>query len=294
MEIITSIPILKNPVRILKDIAKFWDHVSPGWKEIWGPHIHHGFYENTENNGICPPLVAQEKLLEKLCQLLKPQADNQILDVGCGMGGSSIYLAKNYHAKVIGISLSQNQLNIATKETKKQGLSTVSYKIEDAHTLASFSAETFDIVWSLESCEQFYDKALFIEQAFRVLKPGGKLMLATWCADREFYQGKLARNYQDLCKSFDLPYMPTMEYYKKILEKDYLIETLQDWSAYVKDSWHYAILHLKNYSFFQLLRIAGLSGIKFIRKLNIMNHAFQTGQLRYGLFIAKKPEFPKS
>lgn len=285
MEISTSIPVLTNSSKILTKIENFWDKLTPAWQAIWGPHIHHGFYEEGQ---ICPPQTAQEKLLEKICQVLKPQPNHSILDVGCGMGGSAIYLAKIFQSQVTGISLSQKQLAIAKDATKLQNLSTLSYRIEDAHTLKSIDSESFDIVWSLESCEQFYNKDLFIEQAFRVLKPGGRLMLATWCADQEYYQGQLAKDYLKLCSAFDLPYMPSQEHYRQILEKYFTIETLQDWSINVKNSWQYAIEHLKHYSILQLLKLGGIRGMLFIRSLNLMNRAFQSGQIRYGFFIAKK------
>jgi tocopherol O-methyltransferase len=287
MEVTTSIPVMTNATKIIANIAKFWDKTSLGWREIWGQHIHHGYYENGEDQYSLTAAAAQENLLDKLCILLKPQAGDLLLDVGCGMGGSSIYLTKNYNAKVTGISLSITQLKIAREATKTQELS-VTYKYDDAHYLANFEDNTFDIVWALESCEQFYDKALFIKQAFRVLKPGGKLLLATWCADREKYSGIAAKHYVSLCKGFDLPYMPTMTYYQQLLEKHFAVTVMQDWSDNVKNSWEYGINKLKNFSFWKLFTIGGLTGVKLVSKLKLMSCAFKSGQIRYGVFIAIK------
>jgi len=290
MKIATSIPVITNSAKIIADIAKFWDRTSLGWREIWGQHIHHGYYETGEDQSTTPAALAQEKLLHKLCLLLKPTAADLLLDVGCGMGGSSIYLAKNFNTKVIGISLSETQLEIAKQATKLQKLSNVEYKYDDAHCLASFDDNVFDIVWALESCEQFYDKSLFIEQANRVLKPGGKLMLATWCASSETYVGTEAKTYLALCKAFDLPYMPTIPHYHSLLEKHFSVTTVEDWSEHVKNSWEYGIKQLKKYSILHLVSKGGITGIKLIGKLKLMSQAFKSGQIRYGVFIARKQD----
>lgn len=79
MKIKTNESLIQNQGAITNKIANFWDQVSAGWRQIWGPHIHHGFYEN---NQTITPLEAQEKLLEKLTAVLKIPAYSRILDVG--------------------------------------------------------------------------------------------------------------------------------------------------------------------------------------------------------------------
>jgi len=42
----TSQPIMTDNLKTTGNIAAFWDKISEAWREIWGPHIHHGYYEN--------------------------------------------------------------------------------------------------------------------------------------------------------------------------------------------------------------------------------------------------------
>lgn len=205
------------------------------------------------------------------------------------MGGSSIYLASHYQVKVIGITLSQTQLAIAAADAASQHLNQIIFKIEDALSLTSFADQSVDIVWSLESCEQFYDKSLFIEQAYRVLKPGGKLLLVTWCSDRVVYSGRLAKKYKQLCTAFDVPYMPTIDWYADLLKKNHftLIESL-DWSEQVKKSWEIGISLLKQYSLWKLFKMVGLRGVLFAWQVRLMRTAFAEKRVRYGVFIASK------
>jgi tocopherol O-methyltransferase len=286
LKIRTDQAISDSREKITRTIASFWDQISEGWRIIWGPHIHHGFYENDR---MLTPLQAQEILMHKLAAKLEISAQSKILDVGCGMGGSSLYLAGNYGANVTGITLSCKQKEIAEKQARESQTQQVNFKIEDALSLASFENNSFDIVWSLESCEQFYDKALFLQQAFRVLKPGGQLMLATWCSGHEEYADKLAKKYAKLCREFDLPYMPTMAHYRKILENQHFeVKEILDWSAQVQKSWDVGISLVNVMGLLKMLKLGGWRGLRFARQIKLMRDGFYDGRVKYGVFIAKK------
>jgi len=286
MLIKTSQPIIHDREKITRQIAHYWDKLSGCWETVWGIHIHHGYYENNQS---ISPNDAQVQLIEKLVNLLDIAPEARILDVGCGMGGSSIYLAKHCNAVVTGITLSQKQVDIATGNARKNNINTVSFKTEDALRLASFADNSFDIIWSLESCEQFFDKSMFIEQAYRVLKPGGTLMLATWCSSREEYEGTLAKKYQKLCLAFDLPYMPTIACYQELLKaQQFAVNVSSDWTQHVKKSWDVGVSLLSAYSVIQALKMGGWRGFRFARQVKLMQEAFHQDRVKYGVFLATK------
>lgn len=282
-----QLTITQDRRKVTHSIAEFWDKTSKGWQTVWGPHIHHGYFENKQET----PLEAQEKLIEKLVVLLKMSPEDEILDVGCGMGGSSLYLATKYHARVTGVTLSQKQVDIATQLAENGQIRNVSFKVEDALSLASFPNNRFDIVWSLESCEQFYDKELFIKQAFRVLRPGCKLMLATWCSDADEYEGLQAKEYQKLCNSLQLPYMPTIDRYVEMLRRQgFTINQTWDWSANVKGTWEAGLASLRAYSLLHLFKMSGWRGLRFKEQAKLMQEAFNQHRVKYGVFLASKPQ----
>ena len=266
-------------------IADFWDKTSRGWQTIWGPHIHHGYFETDRET----PVEAQENLLEKLAALLAISPHHEILDAGCGLGGSSLYLAKKYGARVTGITLSPKQVEMASSLARQERVERVLFKVEDALSLTSFPDNTFDLVWSLESCEQFYDKPLFIRQAFRVLKPGGQFLLATWCSDADAYEGRQARRYRQLCVSLQLPYMPTIHRYEAFLKGEgFAIRQTLDWSRHVRKTWEAGLASLHQYSLLEKFRMAGWRGIIFATDARLMRDAFIEGQVKYGVFLAYK------
>lgn len=286
MIIKTNQTLISNRENITNKIANFWNQISEGWQTVWGTHIHHGYYENGQE---FTPQKAQENLIEKLVNLVVIAPQSKILDVGCGMGGSSIYLAKHYDASVTGITLSAKQVEIAKRKAEENSIKNVSFKIEDALLLESFSDNSFDIVWSLESCEQFFDKEMFLKQAYRVLKPDGKLMLATWCSSQDEYEGRLAKKYQKLCSAFDLPYMPTIECYRELLNANHFsIKQALDWSSFVEKSWDIGISLINTYSMIQLLKMSGWRGLRFAKQIKLMRDAFKQNRVRYGVFLAVK------
>jgi MPBQ/MSBQ methyltransferase len=112
----------------------------------------------------------------------------KVLDVGCGVGGTSRYLAKKLgsQASVTGITLSPNQVKRATELAVEQNVDNAKFTVMNALEM-EFEDNSFDIVWACESGEHMPDKEAYINEMMRVLKPGGKFVMATWCQrdDRE-------------------------------------------------------------------------------------------------------------
>lgn len=125
-----------------------------------------------------------------------------MLDVGCGVGGTSRYLAAHLGCTVTGITISGKQVQIATRLSKAEaekeagpdvtadadgfwslGKGKVRFIELDAERMGEFFASeegTFDAVWISEALSHFPNKGLFFRNASRVLKVGGRLALADW------------------------------------------------------------------------------------------------------------------
>lgn len=267
-------------------VAKFWDQISSAWDEIWGPHIHHGYYTADE----VTPLQAQERLIEELSKFAELGDGLRMLDAGCGMGGSSLYLAQRRQAEVTAITLSSRQVEIAQEKVAAAGCSTVEFRVEDALAMPTLEDATFDLVWSLESCEQFFDKPRFLEQALRVLRPGGKLMLATWCSSKETFTNRDARKYRKLCEAFDVPYMPTISAYSQmIVDAGFELRKEANWKKQVEKSWDIGIALAGEKPLWYVFKRTGLRGLKFLKQLQLMRDAYRQERLEYGVFLAQKP-----
>ncbi|MGD1905265.1 MAG: methyltransferase domain-containing protein [Leptolyngbyaceae cyanobacterium] len=144
----------------------------------WGEHIHLGHYGT-------PPhrkdfLAAKSDFVHEMVHwggLSALQNGQTLLDVGCGIGGSSRILARDYGFSVTGVTISPQQVKRAQELTP--GNLDAKFQVDDAMAL-SFPDASFDVVWSVEAGPHMPDKAVFARELMRVLKPGGILVLADW------------------------------------------------------------------------------------------------------------------
>src|SRR6516162_101923 len=87
-----------------RSIRNHYDLATPFYRLLWGPHIHHGLWEGDES-----PDDAQRRLIDRLAKSAALAAGQTVLDVGCGMGGSTIELARRFGCTVTGLTLSPVQ-----------------------------------------------------------------------------------------------------------------------------------------------------------------------------------------
>jgi hypothetical protein len=131
----------------------FWCACSSTlWEEVWGEHMHMGHYGeagNEKKTDSAAQIDMVDRLLDWGIGSDKPPAD--VLDVGCGVGGSSRHIARRFGSKVTGITLSFLQCEHAQQRSEKEGLSaSTRFLVADALSLP-FEDNSFDLVWSLES-----------------------------------------------------------------------------------------------------------------------------------------------
>jgi MPBQ/MSBQ methyltransferase len=258
----------------------------------WGEHIHLGHYGS-------PPqqkdfLAAKYDFVHEMVRwssLDKLPPGTTLLDVGCGIGGSSRILAIDYGFSVTGITISPQQVKRATELTP-QGLD-VQFLVDDAMAL-SFPDASFDVVWSIEAGPHMPDKAVFARELMRVLKPGGVLVVADWNQrdDRQvplnFWEKPVM---QQLLDQWSHPAFSSIEGFAELLEATGLVQgevITADWSQETLPSWLDSIWQ-------GIARPEGLvrfgpSGfIKSLREvptLLLMRLAFGTGLCRFGMFRA--------
>lgn len=117
--------------------------------------------------------------LAEVCCIVE---DSYVLDVGCGVGITACYLAKEYGCKVVGVDLSEMMVKRSKERTKRKNIEDkVEFKIGDAQDLP-FKDGVFDAV-ICESVVAFpEDKQKVVSEYVRVTKPGGYVGMneVTW------------------------------------------------------------------------------------------------------------------
>ena len=281
-------------------IQQFYDASSGLWEQVWGEHMHHGYYGPTGNEKK-DRRQAQIDLIEEFLSWAGVKdvgentgSDPQILDVGCGIGGSSLYLAQKFKAQAVGITLSPVQASRATERVQEAGLATaVKFQVADALDMP-FANDTFDLVWSMESGEHMPDKEKFLQECYRVLKPGGTFLMATWChrpitpATGELTADE-KRHLAEIYRVYCLPYVISLPEYEAIAHRlSFQHIHIADWSDAVAPFWDIVID-----SAFEPKAIVGLfqSGwatVQAALSLGLMSRGYRRGLIRFGLLCANK------
>src|SRR5262245_23809218 len=101
------------------------------------------------------------------------RADMRVLDLGCGIGGSSRYLASALGCRVTGVDLTREYIEVARELTRRCGLTNrIDYQVADALALP-FADGSFDHVYSHNVTMNIEDKTGLAAEVARVLKHGG-------------------------------------------------------------------------------------------------------------------------
>lgn len=276
-----------------RQIQQFYDASSGLWEEIWGEHMHHGYY-GPDGNIKKDPRKAQIDLIEELLNWAGVQRAENILDVGCGIGGSSLYLAQKYSATAIGITLSPVQAGRAKERAREAGLSAkADFQVADALNMP-FADNSFDFVWSLESGEHLPDKVKFLQECYRVLKPGGTFLMATWC-HRPItpLEGDLTpdeqKHLEEIYRVYCLPYVISLPEYENIA-RDISFQNIRtaDWSKAVAPFWDEVIFSAFNLKAIIGLLRSGWGTIQGALSLGLMKRGYDRGLVRFGLLCGNK------
>ncbi|HEY9748696.1 MAG TPA: methyltransferase domain-containing protein [Allocoleopsis sp.] len=282
---------------LYQQIQQFYDASSGLWERIWGEHMHHGYY-GLDGQEIKERRQAQIDLVEELLKWADVNQASTILDVGCGIGGSSLYLAEKFQAAATGVTLSPVQATRATERSREAGMSNLStqpsaqFFVKDALN-TGFADNSFDLVWSLESGEHMPDKRKFLQECYRVLKPGGTLIMATWCHRPTTPDEPLTtderQHLADIYRVYCLPYVISLPEYEAIA-RQLTFQNIRtaDWSDAVAPFWDKVIESaLTPDAIFGLL-LSGWTTIQAALALTLMSRGYQRGLVRFGLLCGTK------
>ncbi|OWM72599.1 hypothetical protein CDL15_Pgr013067 [Punica granatum] len=290
-----------------KGIAELYDEFTVIWEEMWGEHMHHGFYDLSDDRlalsrtidealrsasvpseeedpsksktpkrtvdvvwevfcgdhmdhndsspvsfSISHDRLAQVRMMDEALRFasipsveedpFKSKTPNRIVDVGCGTGGESVYLARKYGAKCWGFTLSPFQVEKANALAILRGLSDqVSFLVGDALS-QPFPDGQFDLVWSMESAEHMPDKKKFLNELLRVAAPGGTIIITTWChrdlkADEDSLQSWEKEILDKFHKDYHLPLCSRADYVKLLQSLPVEDVKTADWTQHITPFW---------------------------------------------------------
>lgn len=272
-----------NPEITREAVRSHYDRLSLFYRWLWGEHIHHGFWENGET-----PAEAQSKLIQRLVARAQIPHGARVLDVGCGFGGSAMWLARELDCSVLGITLSPAQAAIAERKVRAAGLSDrARFEVRDANHLDALRPQSFDVVWVVECSEHLPDKARFVRQCAHLLRPHGVLALAAWLAVGS--SPSASNRVEEICRGMLCPSLGSMRDYTDWLAESGFEEIIaDDVTENVEKTWEIGEAILRRPLVRALLPWMGKQTRQFARTFPLIRQAYATGAMAFGLFTARK------
>ena len=296
-------PLVESTRTLNEGIAKFYDESSTLWENVWGAsggdgtHMHHGYYgkgNRGENGASIDHARAQVDMIDESLRWAGVTTCDKVLDVGCGIGGSSRHMARKFGCRGEGVTLSPVQAGRANALAEQEGLGDkVKYQVADALAMP-FEDESFDFVWSMESGEHMPDKTKFVNELARVCAPGGRILIVTWC-HRVLDEGKELEPAEKvlldrICDAYYLPAWCSIADYERLAREAGMVDIkTEDWSDEVKPFWKGVIATALTWQGVLGLIKAGPATLRGALVMPLMQTGLATGTIKFNLITMRKP-----
>jgi tocopherol O-methyltransferase len=267
-------------------IQNHYDVSTLFYRLLWGQHIHHGFWSADES-----PSIAQIQLTQELAKLAGIQRGSVVYDIGCGMGGSSRWLAKNLDCRVTGVTLSPFQRFWAATESRLGQYETRPKFLRADAEVIDFPDQSANAVWSIECTEHLFDKPAFFARAARWIKPGGCFALCAWLAGESPMTDTQIAEATKVCEGMFCPSLGSQSDYVNWFEKSGLqVRAKTLCTAQVKQTWEICRKRVERTGVRYLAKVLGKNHVLFLDHFDAILNAYDSGAMEYGMFVAVKPD----
>ena len=169
----------------IDSVRQYYEECHIDYRIVWrlerNLFIHFGYFDEKCKDHA----AALENMNREMLKRTSILASDRVLDAGCGVGGSSLWITKQTGATVAGVNIQPLHLELARAECARRGLADrVGFENQD-YCDTGFDSESFDVVWALESVCHCDDKRRFLDEAFRLLRPGGRLIVGDFIQLRQ-------------------------------------------------------------------------------------------------------------
>ena len=235
--------------------------------------------------------MAQLQLTKYLAELANVSIGAELLDIGCGFGGSSVFLARNYQARATGITISPVQVEMAQRAAAAEQVD-AQFLLMDAEAL-TFTKQ-FDLLWSVESISHYHDRRKFFLDAVRFLKPGGTFALTDWFKRAGLSPAQTRKFVRPIEQGMFIELETMDDYESHLIESGLEIVHRLDLSQQCARSWDLGLDIIRDRSFWALAAKQGRHFVTYLRAFRAIQAGYRSGNFVYGLFVARKPIGPEA
>jgi sarcosine/dimethylglycine N-methyltransferase len=249
---------------------------------IWGGNLHMGLFERPDE----PLLAAQMRANDRMAAAAAFKPGQTVFEAACGVGSTARYLAKNQGVRVRATNIAETQLTEGRELTEQAGLShLIDFSYADYHELP-FPDASFDVWWCQEALLYAIDKRRVFDEAIRVVRPGGRLIMSDLLladsvagAEREEFTGILKAPNMWSIRQWDelVAQLPV-----KILER-------RDWASHTEATFKNVLANLMQVRAEFTERVGADIVDNSIKRVTIQYDAARSGQLGWCFYALARP-----
>lgn len=267
-----------------------WDYRHL-WRSEKAGALHFGYYDaNTRNH-----VDALRRMTTHLASLVGITATDRVLDAGCGLGGCAIRLVQRFGCRVTGVNITPFQVTAATEAASAAGVGDAVDITQADITDTGLPDGSHSVIWALESVVHVEDKDAFLREAYRVLEPGGRLMIAEYLVrESPPLNATDAADLRTWCRGWAMPGLLTeSEYRRRLAASGFEDVQVFDLSRNVAPSLQRLrrLIRLLNPTApaFRLLRVLGKVPADNLQASAAQVRLFRSGGWTYDVVLARKP-----
>jgi 27-O-demethylrifamycin SV methyltransferase len=266
-----------------------YDRIMPAWRLLMGRNLHYGCFAAPEEDLD----AATDNLTLRLAQHARLSAGLDVLDVGCGDGQNSCFLAEQFGCRVTGISTGKKGVDRARRLSRARVLTrTVAFRVRDGMD-NGFPAASFDRIWVLQSSHFMLDKRRLLDECVRVLRPGGRVALGDIMLRSPLPMTEIVRHREEfllLHRVFGRAKMEPLEAYRSLAEECGLqVDVLEDLSAQTLptfDRWRRNAATHRD----RVIELVGETlWREFLAASDVLERFWKQGRFGYGILAGVKP-----
>jgi cyclopropane fatty-acyl-phospholipid synthase-like methyltransferase len=274
-------------------VLNYYNSTHIDYRVLWvgsdARAVHFGYYDDTA--------VTHRQALARMNEVLASGAhiksSDVVFDAGCGYGGSAMWLAEHIGCHVTGVTLVPLQVAKGQKYLRERGLSDRVTILEGDYGQTGFPDESFDVYWALESLVHAQDRREVLLEAYRLLKPGGRIVIGEYTYRETPLLREGERKYmQPWLSGWAMPELMTpSQYAQSLVSAGFKEVTISDVTAHIRPSLRrLEILSILNYP------IAIFIAPFFFRKERLENYygcwrqimSLKKGMWTYSVITAQK------
>ncbi len=265
-----------------RQVGEFYDLLSPHFRKLWGEHLHDGFYKT----GAESKEAAQEALVAYLAEFAGLPHGARGLDIGCGMGATSVWLAKNLNSSMSGITLSATQVSIARELAAREGVN-AGFLQADAERFEP--EQPFDFAWMVGVLGHFENQQGFVRTAKRLVRRGARFLLADWVAGPDLTLEDRECFVEPVLEGMLMPDIASLQDYIEWFNGNgFRVLQTRDLTRETSKTWDQGLSILQAPEIVRMAWAAGRQAIGLLTAVRGMRTAMAKGMICYGILVAER------